>query len=148
MSCLPNVHFLWEKPVDHLGGYPQHFDVCIMPYLMDDYTKYIYPLKMHEYLASGRPVISSPICSVEEFRDVITVSGTCSEWTHAIERAISPGQDTPAQCSKRQEVAREHDWDILAARIASTIAARLCIQIAGSSHPVESISGAKLTLVT
>ena len=67
MAERPNVHFLDAKPTESLGGYPQHFDVCTMPYRVDDYTKYIYPLKMHEYLASGRPVVSAPIDSVEEF---------------------------------------------------------------------------------
>ena len=55
----PNVHFLGAKTPEELVGYPAHFDACIMPYRMDDYTKYIYPLKLHEYLASGRPVVAS-----------------------------------------------------------------------------------------
>lgn len=59
MSMRPNVYILGEKESNQLGAYPQHFDVCIMPYKMDDYTRYIYPLKMHEYLASGRPLVST-----------------------------------------------------------------------------------------
>jgi len=46
-----NVHFLGCKPTDQLPPYPQHFDACIMPYRTNDYTRYIYPLKLHEYLA-------------------------------------------------------------------------------------------------
>src|SRR6202040_822700 len=74
LSRQPNVYFLGGKATESLGGYPQHFDVCIMPYLPDDYTKYIYPLKMHEYLASGTPVVSTPIRSVLDFGNVVALA--------------------------------------------------------------------------
>jgi len=68
------LHFLGGKPTQSLGAYPQHFDVCLMPYVIDDYTRYVYPLKMHEYLAGGKPVVSSPIRSVEDFKHVIALA--------------------------------------------------------------------------
>ena len=46
MSRRPNVYFLGGKPTEQLGGHAQHFDACIMPYLLNDYTKYVYPLKL------------------------------------------------------------------------------------------------------
>ena len=129
MSRRPNVHFLGEKPTDCLGGYPQHFDVCTMPYRLDDYTKYIYPLKMHEYLASGRPVVSAPICSVEEFSHVIAIASNHEEWSTVIEHALSAEENAPARCALRQQVAREHDWEALVAKIAGTITQRLGIKL-------------------
>ena len=83
------------KPTESLGAYPQHFDVCLMPYRMDDYTKYVYPLKMHEYLAGGKPVVSSRIRSVEDFRHVVTIAGSREEWSQAIEQALSAEENTP-----------------------------------------------------
>src|SRR3984893_17857422 len=109
MSRRPNVYFLGEKPTDCLGSYPQHFDVCTMPYRLDDYTKYIYPLKMHEYLASGRPVVSAPICSVEEFSHVVGMASNHETWSRVIEHALSGQENAPARCAVRQRVAREHD---------------------------------------
>jgi glycosyltransferase involved in cell wall biosynthesis len=129
MSRRPNVHFLGGKPTDCLGGYPQHFDVCTMPYQVDDYTKYIYPLKMHEYLASGKPVVSAPIRSVEEFRDVIALAKTSEDWSRALENALSSEENAPNRCAQRQRVAREHDWELLVDRIARTIARRLGLEI-------------------
>src|SRR5690606_4940220 len=67
LKRLPNVHLLGSKPVEELPGYCQHFDVCMMCYEVSDYTNYIYPLKLHEYLASGRPVVSAPIEAVRPF---------------------------------------------------------------------------------
>jgi glycosyltransferase involved in cell wall biosynthesis len=136
MSRRRNVYFLGGKETERLGSYPQHFDVCIMPYRMDDYTKYIYPLKMHEYLASGRPVVSAPIRSVQEFRNVITLAANIDDWSRGIERALSD-DNTLLRKAERQAVAREYDWDALAARIARTIARRLHIDLATdvTTHP-------------
>jgi glycosyltransferase involved in cell wall biosynthesis len=121
MSRLPNVHFLGGKPTKSLGAYPQHFDVCLMPYLIDDYTRYVYPLKMHEYLAGGKPVVSSPIRSVEDFKHIIALARNREEWSRAIEGALSAGENTPEQRARRQRVARDYDWDGLVARIVGTI---------------------------
>jgi glycosyltransferase involved in cell wall biosynthesis len=129
MSRLKNVYFLGGKPTEQLGAYPQHFDVCIMPYHQDDYTQCIYPLKLHEYLASGKPVISTPIRSVLEFSDVITMASNSEEWSGAIERALSAQENSPSRRAERQRVAREHDWDRLVDKIARTIAKRLDLEI-------------------
>ncbi len=140
MSRNPNVYFLGGKDTEQLGAYPQYFDVCIMPYKMDDYTKYIYPLKMHEYLASGRPVVSSPIPSVESFRHVLGTATNLEQWCQAIGHALGEKENALARRQQRQAVAREHDWDKLVFRIARIMAERLQINFAtadsiqGSHH--------------
>jgi glycosyltransferase involved in cell wall biosynthesis len=133
MSLRPNVYFLGEKPTEVLGNYPQHFDVCIMPYRLDDYTKYVYPLKLHEYLASGKPLVSSPIRSVEEFRHVIAIAHDREEWSSAIADALFAEQNAPDRRAGRQRVARDYDWDGLVARIARTIARGLGIDLPDAS---------------
>ena len=67
LSKRSNVYFLGAKSVQELAAYPQHFDVCIMPYaLADNSARYLYPLKLHEYLASGSPVVGARIRSLED----------------------------------------------------------------------------------
>lgn len=121
----PNVHFLGFKSQQHLAAYPRRFDVCVMPYRVNDYTKYIYPLKLHEYLASGRPVVSAQIRSVEAFGDVVTLVSRPDGWPVAISEALTPSANAPERRAARQAVARQHDWDLLVSRIAGTIATRL-----------------------
>lgn len=48
----------------------------MMPYEVNDYTNCIYPLKLHEYLATGRPVVATPIDMVEPFADAVRVART------------------------------------------------------------------------
>jgi glycosyltransferase involved in cell wall biosynthesis len=118
-----NVWFLGAKTTEELAAYPQHFDVCMMPYRVDDYTKYIYPLKLHEYLAAGRPTVGVPIRSLQEFADVVALPATTEEWSKAIGDALAT--DTEEMRAKRQAVARRHDWQVVVRRIAETIAQRL-----------------------
>jgi glycosyltransferase involved in cell wall biosynthesis len=139
MSKLPNVHFLGGKPTDGLGAYPQHFDVCIMPYGLDDYTKYIYPLKLHEYLASGKPVVSAPIPAVEDFRHVVSIASDQRDWSDALELALREKENTPERNAERQRVASDHDWEVLVEKIARIIARRLDLEIPEDSSGVDSV---------
>ena len=129
LSRRPNVHFLGGKPTEQLGGYAQHFDVSIMPYRLDDYTKYVYPLKLHEYLATGRPVISSRMYSVEEFSPVVAIADTGEQWSNAIRHGLSERENSPERCAQRQAVARHYDWDTLVQKIARPIAAHFDMRI-------------------
>jgi len=122
LTARPNVHFLGSKPTNLLPAYPQHFDVCIMPYQDNYYTKYIYPLKLHEYLASGRPAIGTRIRTLREFTDIVSLAYTPEEWAAAIAAALEPAANTQERRMARQEVARRYDWDALVFEIANKMA--------------------------
>src|SRR5216683_328910 len=125
LSRRKNVRFLGSKTALQLAAYPQHFDVCVMPYRNDDYTKYIYPLKLHEYLASGRPVVGTPIPSLVAFRDSVRLPENAEQWTVAIAQSLEPMANTMESRAARQAVAKSHDWNILVRQIAQTMANRL-----------------------
>ena len=117
----PNVFFLGPKSSRELARYPGHFDVTIMPYVKDGYTRYIFPLKLHEYLAAGRPTIGTPIRSLLDFESVVHIADGAEEWSIAIEKALSDGEASGERVAERQSVAREHDWDVLTARISELL---------------------------
>ena len=125
LSNRPNVHFLGPKPTAILPAYPQHFDVCIMPYQDNEYTKYVYPLKLHEYLAGGRPTVGTRIRTLIEFNDVVALASTSKEWSSAIEKSLRPEENSRERRAARQEVARRYDWEGLVLRIAMSMAAGL-----------------------
>jgi glycosyltransferase involved in cell wall biosynthesis len=125
LSQQPNVHFLGPKPTSVLSGYPQHFDVCIMPYTKDGYTKYIYPLKLHEYLAGGRPVVGTRLSALEQFADLLGLPETEEEWSRAIAEAMQPPANSESRRLVRQAAARRHDWDTLVRRLAQSIIEQL-----------------------
>jgi glycosyltransferase involved in cell wall biosynthesis len=121
----PNVHFLGAKSFQDLAAYPQHFDVCIMPYKANFYTQYIYPLKLHEYLASGRPTVGTRIRSLEDLADWVTLASDIDEWSGAIAAGLAPSANSPSSRAARQTVAQRHDWEILVAKIAKILAGRI-----------------------
>ena len=114
---LPNVYFLGPRPAEMLPSYVQFFDVCLMCYEVNDYTKYIYPLKLHEYLASGQPVVSSPIDSVLPFSNVVAIAGSEQEWLQAIDQSLEPDAREATQIAIRQNKARTYDWERIVERI-------------------------------
>ncbi len=121
LEAQPNVHFLGAKTPEELLGYPAHFDACIMPYRMDDYTKYIYPLKLHEYLASGRPVVARPIRTLLDFHEVVELATSTEEWSRALARSLEPVSNTPERIEARRSIARAHDWNRIAYQVARAI---------------------------
>ena len=121
LARLPNVYLLGNRPVADLPAYGQHMSVCVMPYEWNDYTNHIYPLKLHEYLATGRPVVATPIMTLSAFGDVIGLASDRAGWETALHAALSPVASTPSLMAARQARAAEHDWDTIVAKIADTI---------------------------
>ena len=70
----PNVHLLGPRPYADLPGYVQAFDVGIIPYLLNDWTRAVDPLKLLEYLAAGLPVVTTPLPEAEKYRSAILVA--------------------------------------------------------------------------
>jgi glycosyltransferase involved in cell wall biosynthesis len=125
LSELQNVHFLGHKPIEVACAYPQHMDVCLLPYKANDYTKYIYPLKLNEYLAGGKPIVGTSIRSLLDFAHVIKLVGTQEEWSRALAESLAPDAVTIDQVEKRRSIARQVDWEILVHTIAGTLCTRL-----------------------
>jgi glycosyltransferase involved in cell wall biosynthesis len=105
--------------------YAQHFDVCIMPYLLNDYTNFIYPLKLHEYLASGRPVVASPTRLLQEFDGTIQLCRSSEQWSVGISTALQPEANSVEARRARQEIAKKHDWDTIVRSIVRTFCRKL-----------------------
>jgi glycosyltransferase involved in cell wall biosynthesis len=69
LPASPNIHYLGQKPYAELPSYLAHWDVAMMPFARNDATRFISPTKTLEYLAGGKPVVSTPI------RDVVSPYG-------------------------------------------------------------------------
>ena len=139
LQSLPNVYFLGRKTVGELPGYMQGMDVCTLCYAPSFHNRFIYPMKLHEYLATGRPVVGSPIPALKGFRDVLELAETEEEWSAAIRRCLGQESNSEVTIARRQGVAREHDWNILCQRIATKLCERL-----GPEY-VERLAGCSLT---
>jgi len=118
LSARENVYFLGGKPVKSLPEYNCFFDVSILCYRENDYTKFIFPMKLNEYLATGKPVVGSPIQSLLEFEDDIRLARSIDDWSEALTESLAPASNTEREIARRKAVAKAHDWDGLARKIA------------------------------
>jgi glycosyltransferase involved in cell wall biosynthesis len=124
LKKLPNVHFLGAKPVDDLPAYVQYFDVCLLCYEVNDYTNHIYPLKLNEYLATGRPAVAAPIETLRGL-DVVSIANSDDEWLAKIDGHLHGRDLADGPLRRRIEFARQHDWNALVDRVAGLLSEAL-----------------------
>lgn len=67
LAGRPNVHFLGQKKYEDLPAYIRQFDLGLIPYELNEYTRSVYPTKLNEYLILGKPVVSTKLPEVEYF---------------------------------------------------------------------------------
>ncbi|HVG29882.1 MAG TPA: glycosyltransferase [Pyrinomonadaceae bacterium] len=113
LADLPNVHMLGQKPHEELVNYIRRFDVCIVPYVNSVYTRTVVPTKINEYLATGKPVVSTDIPTVcefnEEHRVLLTSPADAERFVPAVAQALAMPHDLAA-VRKRRRVAEQGDW--------------------------------------
>lgn len=121
---LPNVHLLGRRPQDSVPGYLKAFDVCLIAYPMIDVVLHTEsPLKMMEYLAAGKPIVSPRLPLLSYLGPVINFAGEVGEWVEAIEKALR--ENSAEMVERRQAIAEESSWDRKAAFISGKLAAEL-----------------------
>src|SRR5690606_26971458 len=87
---LPNLVFAGSRKPEELPAYLRQFDCCIIPYLKNTLTRSIYPLKINEYLAAGRPVVATRFSEdIYAFRPVAEIADSHDAFLDAIDTAIA-----------------------------------------------------------
>jgi len=106
---MPNVIFTGSKDINDLPQYLQYMDVTIIPFLLNKLTKSIYPLKINEYLAAGRPTIATNFSEdIRTFKDVIYIADSEDEFVEVINRALS--ERSPERIAEMKRVAHTNTW--------------------------------------
>jgi glycosyltransferase involved in cell wall biosynthesis len=109
---LPNIHLLGEKPHSHLPAYISRFDVCINIAKHADAS----PVKLYEYLASGKPIVSTPHpAQVLDYTEAVYLAGTAEEFAACCKKAI--GERDAWKVRRRVEYGRAAGWDARAAEM-------------------------------
>ncbi len=104
-----NVHLVGQQPYDQIPAIVSTFDVCTIPFVLNDLTRGVYPLKLHEYLSVGKPVVSTDLPEVRRFQDVVYIAHNAKEFEQMIQTALA--EDCPELREARVQVARENSWD-------------------------------------
>jgi len=122
LPALPNIYYLGGKPYAELPAYLSGWDVAILPFARNDSTRFISPTKTPEYLAAGRPVVSTSI------RDVIRpygdlglarIADTPQEFVAACEAALA--EDAESRRQKADAFLADLSWDKTQSQMAELI---------------------------
>ncbi|HAH20862.1 MAG: hypothetical protein A2Y00_03210 [Omnitrophica WOR_2 bacterium GWF2_43_52] len=122
LSKSSNIYFLGFKNRNDIPAYIHALDICILPYFIDEFTKFIFPLKLFECLASGKPIVSTALADLEAYSNYIHVCRTYNAFIQAIQASLTNVQDGQAE---RTMLAEENSWDIRVKEAAGIIIQKL-----------------------
>jgi glycosyltransferase involved in cell wall biosynthesis len=117
---LPNTHLLPPVPYNDLPKYAAGFDVCVLPWKTEQlFTSYGSAIKVREYLATGKPVVISPLPEYEPMGDVLRIARSARHFFDLIDDALH--ESDPNAPLRRQQSVRGGTWDARAEWVAQLI---------------------------
>jgi glycosyltransferase involved in cell wall biosynthesis len=114
LEAEPNVHLLGPRRYAELPAVLRGADVTLIPYRASELTASIFPMKVYEYLAAGRPVVATPLPALEGVAEV-TVAEGAETFAAAVARELA--DDTPERRAARSAAAAANSWDARLAEI-------------------------------
>lgn len=109
-TSLPNVHLFGRKTVPELPAYLKAMDVCLLPYVLNEYTHHVFPLKLYEYTAAGKPIVSTDMYEMRAYQgDDLAIGRTHEEFEAAIITALDT--ETPERARARSKRTATHTWE-------------------------------------
>jgi glycosyltransferase involved in cell wall biosynthesis len=94
---LPNVHMLGRREYSEVPRYMASCDVLIMPWNRNEWIRCCNPVKLKEYLATGKPIVSTPFPELDRYAGLVTVAPDAAQFAQAIRDGVVAGSDTRAQ---------------------------------------------------
>ena len=130
LTGLPNVRWLGARRQGDLPSYLRAADVLLLPYLLTQHTRHVFPLKFFEYLATGKPIVATRLEALSEYAHVISTAVDAADYERLIEDAIERGAEGS---SIRIDLARRHTWDSRVQSIRDLVLEREGVSIGGWS---------------
>ncbi len=109
LTARSNVTHIGPRPSDEIAAYVQAFDVGLVPFVVDDLTRAVSPLKMYEYMAAGVPVVAAPLPVCVD-HPAVTTAASPEDAVAAVGDALALSSD-PAHAEMLANAALEASWD-------------------------------------
>jgi teichuronic acid biosynthesis glycosyltransferase TuaH len=108
LSKHPNIVFTGAMPYSELPEIMRAFDVCMVPHVVTSFTESLNPIKLWEYLAAGKPIVSTNLAGFRDYPELVHVAKSYDGFIRNLDIAL--GEDSTLAIA-RQSVARQHSWD-------------------------------------
>ena len=115
----PNIHYMGQRNYDDLPKFLAGWDVCLLPFALNESTKFISPTKVLEYMAAELPSVSTPITDVKvPYGDVVAIADTPEKFIAACDRMLAMNEEQQAALKERmRDIVANTSWDKTAARM-------------------------------
>lgn len=123
LESMPNVHLLGEKPGAEVASYVVGFDIGLLPYQINLETQHISPIKMYEYWAAGKPVVSTAIPAAMRYQSAVHVAESPDQFHSTIDRLIATRGREDAERLIR--LAKENSWQSRVDAVTSKLRSRI-----------------------
>src|SRR5205814_728687 len=111
-----NLHWLGGRDYSDLPRYAKGFGVCMMPFAMNDATRFINPTKALEYMATGRPIVSTPVEDVvRQFSQVATIANDAPDFIAACQRLAE--RPSRGRIERGLALVRRNSWESIVAQM-------------------------------
>lgn len=110
-----NVKYFGRKPYDQLAGYVHFFDICIIPFVINEITKATSPVKLFEYMAMEKPIVTTALPECKKY-NVVNIAYTKEEFVDKIYKCWNEREDVKKKEELRQ-CAWENDWSAKAQKL-------------------------------
>jgi len=143
-AALPqaaNIHWMGMQPYERLPFLMAGWDVCLMPFALNESTRFISPTKTLEYMAGEKPVVSTPVHDVVAlYGDLVRIAATPDDFLSACEAALA---ETPSQRAARIGAMRDRvaqtSWDRSAAKVLKLLTVELAKRETGEPVPPSAV---------
>lgn len=108
MRVCPNVQFLGRRAYEQIPSYLAAMDVAMIPHRLDDFIGTTNPMKMYDYLAAGKAVVSTPGAGTELFARLMYIVDAPELFSSAISRALE--EDSDQRRTERRQAVAPHSW--------------------------------------
>lgn len=122
LEGLPNVILTGRVPYADVPDYVRAFDVCVNPYILDGIAEHCSPLKLYEYVATGKPVVSVDMPEAHRFEGLISIADDAESFVELVEKAV---QSPDGRDAERIAEAQKHTWRGRYAAVSALLAAVL-----------------------
>jgi glycosyltransferase involved in cell wall biosynthesis len=110
VKSLSNVHLLGRKPEELIPAYVQAFDCCLNPYVTGSLADHCSPLKLYEYLAAGKPIVSTEMPEARKFPEDVKIAVSYEEFQQFCSDVISALPESRQVIDTRVRNAAPHSW--------------------------------------
>lgn len=149
----PNIHYMGQRTYPELPKFLAGWDLCLLPFALNESTKFISPTKVLEYMAAELPSVSTPITDVKvPYGDVVAIAEGAEDYIAACERMLALSETDKQQLATRmREVVAGTSWDLTATRmhelIKNTAPGNKVQRLTGADREAAAVDAESLPLV-